>query len=82
MSATSHQHGSTYSNVQELHGLVVPGKGGGILGDKTGIVHLLAGGIKVTIIKQDLISFLILFYSGSFNFIPIFKYKLHNLIHK
>ena len=47
MVATSHRHGSIYSSLQELHGLVVPGKGGGILGDKTGIVHLLANGIKV-----------------------------------
>ena len=47
MSATSHRHGSIYSSLQELHGLVVPGTGDGILGEKTGIVHLLANGLKV-----------------------------------
>ena len=47
MSATSHRHGSIYFSLQELHGLVVPGTGGGILGEKTGIVHLLANGLKV-----------------------------------
>ena len=31
MSATSHRHGSIYSSLQELHGLVVPGTGDGIL---------------------------------------------------
>ena len=47
MSATSHRHGSIYSSLQELHALVVPGTGDGILGEKTGIVHLLANGLKV-----------------------------------
>ena len=47
MSATSHRRGSIYSSLQELHGLVVPGTGDGILGEKTGIVHLLANRMKV-----------------------------------
>ena len=63
VSAISHRYGSIYSNLQALHGLMAPGKGGGLLGNKSGIVHLLANGLKVWT-RLKFMSFVILHVSA------------------
>ena len=46
-SVVSHEEGSVRSNLQELHSLVVPDQGGGILGNK-GVVTMLANSLAVS----------------------------------
>jgi hypothetical protein len=47
-SVTTHQGGSIKSRLDELHALVVPEEGGGILGNK-GVINMFANGIKVSL---------------------------------
>ena len=49
----SHQGSSIKSRLDNLHSLVVPEKGGGILGNK-GVIEMFANGIKVNTRKSSL----------------------------